>query len=440
MTLELFVVALLILVNGFFVFAEMAVMVARRSRLRQMAITSQRARLALALNEQPDRFLSTVQVWSTVINLVIGMIGGSLIGEHLAQGLILLGLGSESAHQFGLVISITLITYFTVMFGELLPKRAALLGPEAIASQVALPMQVASRLTAPFDWVLSWSLRLLLRLLRLNQTAASQVSEEEIRMLLADSHAQGVIDADERRMMNRVMRLGDRTAENLMTPRTRIAWLDCEAPLESNLEILGQTPYACYPVYRGSDADVVGILETKSLAIQLARGAEPEALFSNLSDPVFVTESTPALALLDIFRDHNAQLALVVDEYGDLQGLVTRNDLFGAVLGHAQTDGSIDAPVVRRKDGSWWLDGSVSSDDLRELLNLSRLPGEDEHDYHTAAGLVMAHFGRIPAQGEYFDFDGWRLEVADLDGARIDRLLLSRRPDNPADTAPAARD
>lgn len=440
MILELLVVVALILVNGFFVFAEMAVMVARRARLRQMATSSRRARAALQLTGQPDRFLSTVQVWGTVTNLLIGMVGGSLFGQHMGESLQALGLKPELAHSLGLVVSITLITYATVIIGELLPKRAALLAPEAIASQVALPLQAASRLTAPFVWLLSLSLRLLLRLLHLDQTVASRISEEEIRLLLADSHEQGVIDADERRMMNRVMRLGDRNVENLMTPRTRIAWLDSLAPLEENLAVLGETPYSCYPVYRGSDADVLGVLETKTLAIQLARGEAPGALFGNLSEAVFVSETAPALTLLDTFREHDAQLVLVVDEYGDLQGLVTRNDLFGAVLGHGDADETGgNAPVVRRADDSWLLDGSLSSDDLRELLNLSRLPGEGEHDFHTAAGLVMAHYGRIPSPGESFDFNGWRMEVVDVDGARIDKLLLSRLPQAPDGTGARAR-
>ncbi len=430
MTLELLVVALLILVNGFFVFAEMAVMVARRARLRQMASHSHRARQAVRLTEQPERFLSTVQVWSVVANLLIGMLGGAVVSEKLAGVLTGYGLDPELAHSLGLVAGIGIITYFTVIFGELLPKRAALLAPEIIASQVAMPMQAASRLTAPFVWLLSRSLRLLLRLLHLDRGIASRVSEEEIRLLLSESHEQGVIDADERKMMNRVMRLSDRSVESLMTPRTRIAWLDIEAPRADNLAVLRDSPYSCYPVYRGSDDDVVGILETKSLATLLASNQAGD-MFTNLSEPLFVSESTAALGLLELFRDHNAHVALVVDEYGDLQGLVTVNDLFGAVLGRIPLEQirTGDSSLVRREDGSFLLDGSLPSDDMRELLNLPRLPDEDEHDYNTAAGMVVAHFGRIPAPGEFFDHDHWRFEVVDLDGARIDKLLVQRLPD-----------
>lgn len=432
MTLELIVVALLILLNGFFALSEMSVVTSRRPKLRQMASQSRRARAALELAEQPERFLSTVQVGITLIGILTGTFGGAALGARIAQGLIQLGLNPEYAGGAGLFLSVTLITYFTIVLGELLPKRIALLAPERIASNVALPMRVLSRVTAPFVWLLSHSISALLRLLRLDGSAASQVSEEEIRLLVAEGHEQGLIDADERNMMNRVMRLGDRTAESLMTPRTRIAWLDIEAPREENLEVLRDTPYSRYPVYRGSDNDVVGILETKSLASLFARGDATENMFTTLVDPLFVSESTRALALLEIFRDESAHMALVVDEYGDLQGLVTLNDLLGAVLGQIQqqeNDAADDAPLVQREDGSFLVDGSLSSEDLRELLDLARLPDEDEHDYNTAAGMVVSHFGRIPAPGEYFDYENWRVEVVDLDGARIDKLLIQRLPE-----------
>ena len=432
MALELIVVALLILINGYFALSEMSVIASRRVKLRHMAVNSRRARRALELADQPERFLSTVQIGTTLTSILTGMLGGVALGMPIADLLVRLGLPNHWTRPLGLALSVTLVTYFTVVVGELLPKRAALLAPERIASNIALPMHLLSRIASPFVWILSRSITLLLRLLRLEQTAASRVSEEEIRMLLAESHEQGLIDAAERRMMNRVMRLGDRTAEHLMTPRTRIAWLDCEAPREENVAILRQTPYSCYPVYRESDNDVVGILETKTLATVLARGEDFGDLFAHLSEPVFVTESTRALTLLEIFRDSKAHLALVVDEYGDLQGLVTRNDLFGAVLGQMpmeEADTDRDAPLVRRADGSFLIDGSLSSDDVRELTNLAHLPDENEHDYNTAAGMVVAHFGRIPSPGEFFDFDRWRIEVVDLDGARIDKLLIQRLPE-----------
>ncbi|HET9047803.1 MAG TPA: hemolysin family protein [Chiayiivirga sp.] len=429
MTLELLVVALLVLLNGFFALSEMSVIVSRKARLRQMASKSRRAREALKLAEQPERFLATVQVGTTLTGILTGMLGGAVLSPFFTRALIVAGVPVRWADNAGLALSVVLVTYATVIVGELLPKRAALLAPERIASAVAMPMQLLARAATPFVWVLARSLRLLLRLLGLNHNTASQVTEEEIRVLLAESHEQGLIDDDERKMMNRVMRLGDRSAENLMTPRTRIAWLDIEAPLAENLAVMQTTPYSRYPVYRGSDDDVVGILETKSLAITLTAGGHADSLFANLGEAVFVPESTPALALPELFREHNNHLALVVDEYGDLQGLVTRNDVFSAVLGQLaqdQAEEGAQAPIVQREDGSLLVDGSLSCDDLRELLNLSHLPGEDSHEYTTAAGMVVAHFGRIPATGESFVFGAWRIEVVDLDGARIDKLLVQR--------------
>jgi putative hemolysin len=245
-------------------------------------------------------------------------------------------------------------------------------------------------------------------------------------MLVSESHEQGVIDSDERNMMHRVMRLGDRTADSMMTPRTRIAWLDASASFDENLAAMRDTPYSRYPVYRGSDSDVLGVLEVKTLLDRLDQ-TQPE-LFQKLRPAVFVSESTHALKLLEIFREEQQSLALVVDEYGDVTGMVTLNDLMGAVLGRVQSGESADAEalVVTRDDGSLLVDGSLPIDDLRELLGGRSLPGEDEHDYNTAAGMFIAHFGRIPHAAEHFDWEGWRIEVVDLDGPRIDKLLLQR--------------
>ena len=235
--------------------------------------------------------------------------------------------------------------------------------------------------------------------------------------------------------MNRVMRLGDRTAHSLMTPRTRIAWLDIDSPQAENIQVLLENKFSRFPVYRGSDNDIVGILETKVLTRYLAQEGIGN-LFAELSEPLFVSESTRALTLIEIFREEGAHMAFVVDEYGDLQGVVTLNDVIGAVLGQIQQQeadaGDYSAPVVQRDDGSYLVDGSLPSEDLRELLEVSALPNEDEHDFNTAAGMVVVRFGRIPAPGEHFSYAGWRIEVIDLDGARVDKLLIQRL-NEPAD-------
>ena len=436
MTLEIVIVALLILVNGFFALSEMAVVTARKPKLKQLAGESRRAQTALELAEHPERFLSTVQVGITLIGILNGVFGGAVIGARLAQWMERFGWDHDLTQGVGTAISVTLITYFSIIFGELVPKRIALLAPEAIASVVAVPMRLISKATAPFVWLLSVSTRLLLRLFRLERRGDTKVSEEEIRLLVAEGHEQGLIDDDERNMMNRVMRLGDRTAASLMTPRVRIAWLDAAATREDNLETMRETPYSRYPVYRGSDHEVIGVLEAKALAGMIA--SNQKDLFRELKAPLFVAESTRALALLEIFRDEGAHLALVVDEYGDIQGLVTLNDLLSAVLGRletAESDASEEAMVVRRHDGSYLIDGSLSTEDLRELLTLGTLPAEEDHDYNTVAGMVIARFGRIPHAGEAFEWANWRFEVVDLDGARIDKLLVQNLAQDDVDAA-----
>ncbi|MEZ0472129.1 hemolysin family protein [Luteimonas salinilitoris] len=432
--LEFLIVLVLIVCNAFFALSEMSVVTSRKARLKQAA-ASRGARKALELAEHPERFLSTVQVGITLIGILTGMFGGQAIGAsigaRLAEGIPAL---SDYADTVGVVLAVGLITYLTIVLGELLPKRLALLAPERVAATVALPMHAISRVATPAVWLLSASVRGALRLLRLDNTQAAHVSEEEIRLLVSESHEQGVIDVEERNMMNRVLRLGDRSAESLMTPRTRIAWLDANESFAENLAAMRQTPFSRYPVLRGSDADVVGVLEVKSL---LDRIDETEFdLFKYLRETLFVSESTPALKLLEIFREEQQSLALVVDEYGDVTGLVTVHDLLEAVIGRTQSGEGAEATslVTVREDGSLLVDGALTADGVRELLGGGALPDEEAHDYHTAAGMVIAHFGRIPDTGESFRWKGWRIEVVDLDGPRIDKLLLQRLPE-PVDDA-----
>ena len=426
------IVAALIACNAFFALSEMSVVTSRKQRLRQMAADQRSAAKALELAEHPERFLSTVQVGITLIGILTGMFGGDAMGAMIETWLSarLPVLGSH-AGTVGKVLAVSLITYFTIVFGELLPKRLALLAPERLATLVALPMHWLSRTATPAVWLLSASVRGMLRLLRLNDTQAAHVTEEEIRLLVSESHEQGVIDADERNMMNRVLALGDRNAESLMTPRTRIAWLDAAESLEENLATMRETPFSRYPVYRGSDEEVVGILEVKSLLDRFQAGEFD--LFEHLREPLFVSESTPALKLLEIVREEQQSLALVVDEYGGVTGLISVNDVLEAVIGRTSSGEGADAHplVVTRDDGSLLVDGVLDADSLRELLDGRPLPDGDDRDYNTAAGMTIAHFGRIPSVGEHFEWAGWRIEVVDLDGPRIDKLLLQRVGGNP---------
>jgi putative hemolysin len=293
-----------------------------------------------------------------------------------------------------------------------------------------------SWLMTPFVWFLDVLTSGVLRLFRLQRFTREKVSEEEIRLLVAEGAEQGVLDSDERNMVYRVLRLGDRSVDSVMTPRPRIAWLDAAAPLAENLAVIRATPYSRYPVYRESEDDVLGVLEVKRLLQTLAQ--EPGAasshaarldLFRKLVKPLFVPATTRALDLLDEFRDAKTPFALVVDEYGDIEGLVTLNDVLTAVVGHPARgngeDASGDAAAVQRDDGSWLISGSLATDDLRELLQLDELPNEEEGDYYTLAGMLIDMFGHIPVTGEKIAWRGLEFEIVDRDGARIDKVLIS---------------
>ncbi|MFT4198012.1 MAG: hemolysin family protein [Pseudoxanthomonas sp.] len=436
--LELAVVLFLIVLNAFFAISEMALMTSRKVRLKQMAQTSRGARTALELAEHPDNLLSTVQIGITGITVLTGVLGGDALGEVVTAWLApWIPLAPRYASVIGAAVAVTVITSASVIFGELIPKRLALTNAEGIAAVVAIPLDGLARIARPLVLVLGAINRAVLRLLGIRDDARSAVSEEEIRLLVSEGHEQGVIDDDERNMVNRVLRLGDRTADSLMTPRKRIAWLDMAAPYAQNLATMRQSRFSRFPVYRGSDQDVVGVLEVKSL---LDRFGDPRPdLFSTLRPPLFVSESTHAMKLLEILREEQQSLALVVDEYGEIQGMVTLNDLLNAVVGrhHAlaaeERGPDAGALVVEREDGSLLVDGSLANDDLREVLGGIALPDQEDGGYHTLAGLVIERFGRIPRVGEHFDWAGWRFEVVDLDGARIDKLLLQRLAEDDGD-------
>ncbi|GGY33620.1 hemolysin [Rhodanobacter panaciterrae] len=431
MLTEIALVLVLALCNAFFALSEMALVASRKSRLRQMAKTSRGAALALRHAEAPEHFLSTIQVGITLLMLITGAIAGDALGGHIAdalQGEQLAWLAPYS-RILGIVLGFVLISFIQIVIGELVPKRLALSAPERFSSYAAFPMLLLSRLTLPFVWLLNVSSNLLLRLMRVKQHGQGVVTEEEIRLLVAESAEQGVLDPDEHNMVNRVLRLGDRTVDSVMTPRMRIAWLDTAATREENIEVLRATPYSRYPVYRGDESEVVGVVEVKRLLHSFADGKLE--LFDHLSKPLFVPATARALDLLEEFRDAETPLALVVDEYGDIEGVVTVNDLLAAVVGASQIghNGADDnAPIMQRADGSWLIDGSLSTDDLRELLQVGELPGEDEHEYRTAAGMVMTALGHVPQTGEVFAWHGIRFEVVDLDGARIDKLLVTPAP------------
>jgi len=432
MLLQILLVLLLALCNGFFALGEIALLTARRSRLRRLANDRRGARMALELTSQPERFLATARLFVVLLQVATGATLGAHLGEGAAAHFATMPALQSIAPMLGLTLGIAVITVFNMVLGELAPKRLALANPEWFAMATALPLRVLSALARPFVTALMALDSLLLRALRQPAASSEQVSEEEIRLLVAEGVAQGVIDPDESNMVNRVLRLGDRSVDSVMTPRTRIAWLDAVDPPDANLAIMRQTPYSRYPVCRGDEQEVLGVLEVKRI---IGRSDDDlrRHLFDDLATPLYVPGTGRALDLLTEFRDAHTPLALVVDEYGDIEGLVTLNDLLSAVLGQAAGP-SLDAEaqaIVQCGERTWLVDGGVGADDLRELLGLGELPNEDEHDFNTAAGMLMAGFGRIPQPGEHFTASGFRFEVVQLDGARIGRLRISPAGDLP---------
>ena len=451
MLTELGLVLVLALGNAVFALAEIALIAARKSRLRYLARSSARARAALALTQRPDRFLSTIQVGITLITLVTGAATGTAISSTLRRWLTALGIptSTHASLVLGLVLAFILVTTINIVVGELLPKRVALVAPERFAQAVAFPMRILSWLMAPFVWVLNGLTSVLLRVLGLKHVRREKISEEEIRALVAESAAQGVLDPDERNMVNRVLHLGDRTVDSLMTPRPRIVWLDAAASLAENLAVLRESPYSRYPVYRESEDDVLGVFEVKRLLQRLAQAAGSGGvpahfdLFRDLAKPLYVPASARALDVLDEFRDAETQFALAVDEYGDIEGLVTVNDVLATVVGHGagnEAGAPNDASAQRRADGSWLLDGALATDDLRELLQLDELPPEQDGDYNTLAGMLIGLFGRIPAVGERIAWHQLCFEIVDLDGARIDKVLVTPVAPSEAAAPDAAED
>lgn len=433
MLIQLGLIVLLSIFNGFFVLSEFAVVASRKSHLKQLADHSKRARMALRQARNVDHFLSSIQVGITLVTLITGAVAGASLRDHIATLLQTLELPWLASHgaAVGSAAGFVIATFIQVVIGELVPKSIALSAPERLAAWVAPPMTVLERVLAPFVWLLDTSSRGIQRLLRIRHVSDNAVSEHEIRMLVAEGTEQGALDDDERNMVNRVLHLGDRNVGSVMTPRTRIQWLDADLPLADNLAVLRRADFSCYPIYRGDEADVLGVVEIKRLIDSVLSG-QPR-LEDNIVKPLFIPATLRALDLLDAFREAQVKMALVVDEYGDIEGLVTINDLLGTVVGQTDSDPSNPrTPWQREADGSLVIDGSLDVDDLRELLDLSALPHADEHDYHTLGGMLMTAFGHIPDVDETFVWHDLAFEVTQLEGARIGKVRVVRQEDTPA--------
>lgn len=423
MLFELFVVLLLVLLNGFFAMAELALVSAKKPRLEAMAREGVRgAAIALELLTSPGRLLSAVQVGITFVGLLAGAFGGATLAQRLAAILGDLGFQPEAAQLLAVGAVVVAIGYASLILGELVPKQLALARPERIAVRVAGPMWWLARSAAPLVALLEASSRLVLRILGPQGRPVEAPSEAEIRALVAEAESAGVVEPEEKAMIGRVMRLGDLSVRAIMTPRHELDWLDLDRPSEELLERLLASPHSRLPAGRGRVDEVTGVIQVKDVLDQLARG-KPLDFAALLRTPPALHEGADVLAALAALATSPVDMAFVVDEYGTLEGVVTSSDVLGAIVGELpMPEGGGEPDALLREDGSWLLDGAKSIDATAELLAIE-LPAE--RDYHTVAGFVLDQLRRVPRAGDHFLFQGWRFEVVDMDGRRIDKVLAS---------------
>lgn len=422
---EILIIFLLILVNGVFAMVETALVSARKTRLQQQAEKGDPgAQAALDLVNEPNRFLSTLQIGITLIGILAGAVGGASLAEALAVWLGQIVWLRPYAEPVSLILVVIAITYFSLVIGELIPKRLALGAPERISARLARPMYFLSRVSAPLVNLLGASTDLGLRLLGIRPSAEPPVTEEEIRGLIEQGTQVGVFEEAEQDMVESIFRLGARRVDALMVPRTEIVWLDIDEPLDNLLQKVVESHHSRFPVAQHDLDNVIGILFAKDLLANrlLDQHIDLPALLRN---PLFVPESTPALKVLAEFKSTGTQMALVIDEYGGLHGMVTMYDIFESIVGDIRVIGQAMTPeAVQREDGSWLFDGMLQIDELKEILGLDMLPGEERAGYQTVGGFVMSQLGFIPSAGDHFEWDDLRFEVVDMDGRRVDKVLV----------------
>jgi magnesium and cobalt exporter, CNNM family len=425
--LQIAIIFLLIALNGFFAMAEMAVVSARKARLQHAAdLGRDGARVALDLKRDPGRFLSTVQIGITVIGVLASVFGGATLADTLTQYLESLdGTVGHYATSISFAVVVILISYFTLVLGELVPKRLALSRPEFIAARLSGLLLAMSRLATPAERLLSATSNLVLRLVMLRPGEPPPVTEEEITLMLREATAAGHFQAAETAMVQMVFRLGDRRVSTVMTPRTQVEWLDLTDSEEENRRKLHDSAYSRFPVVDGGPHHVVGIVQVKDL-LTAALSGRPFDLRTAVKPPLYVPSTVTALRALEIFKKSGSPMALVVDEYGDFEGVVTLHDILQSLVGDIADPGDGGAQaVVKRDDGSWLVDGMVTIDAIKDLLGVPNLPGEESGDFQTLGGFMMARINRVPTVGDRITVKGYRFEVVNMDGRRVDRVLIA---------------
>ncbi len=419
---EMLVILLLILLNGFFALSEMALVSAKRTRLQAAAAQGRSAaRWALALTDDPTTFLSAIQIGITLIGLLTGLYSGVTLGAWLAQVLSDNGLSGRYIEQISSGIVVVIVTYVTLIIGELVPKRVAMTHAESLAMFVAPVMRIFARVMAPAVWLLRASVNLVLRILPVSAAPQTAVTEDDVRALVAEGTHAGVFLASERRLLEGVMALADRKVGSIMIPRQDVIWLDLDEPLETLWQQAKDSGHARFLVARGKLDNLLGMISLADLSEVVHRGRlDPER---DLHAPLHIPDSLSVLQLLDQFQKSSTHLAIVTDEYGDIEGITTPIDILKAIAGELPELGSRERPeVLQRADGSWLVDGHLSIEELQQKLGRRDMVGRD---YHTVAGFVLARLGRIPKAGDTLTWRDLKIEIVDMDGVRIDKVLLT---------------
>ena len=428
----------LILLNGLFAMSEMALTASRKARLQVMVEAGDSgANAAMKLHENPTKFLSTVQIGITSIGVLNGIVGDAAFSAPFAGWLQRsFAIHDRAAEITATAMVVVVITFLTIIFGELVPKRVGQMYPESVARRVAQPMEWLSLIARPFVKLLTFCTVGTLRLMGIKGGPSRSVTEEEIAASLEEGLDAGVIEAQEHQMVRNVFRLDDRQVGSMMIPRAEIVWLDALATADDTLKVISTEEHSRYPVCRGGLGEVLGLVSAQSLLQQSMQGRALDVM-ERLEPPVFVPETLSGMELLDHFRASTAQLVFVVDEYGEVQGIITVRDVLEAITGEFATPSEEDSWAVRRDDGSWLFDGLIPVPELKDRLDLKELPEEDRGRYNTLAGMVMLLLGRLPRTTDTVEWEGWRFEVVDLDGKRVDKVLATALPnaDKPVDKA-----
>lgn len=424
--LDVFFLIFLIALNGFFSMAEIALVASRRARLQIMIENKVKgAARAQALSQEPTTALSTIQVGITLVGLLSGIVGESALAGPAAALLMSFGLEAGTAKVVGLLIVVVLITYFSIVLGELVPKCVAQLAPERFACRLSNTIHITSLICAPFVKLLSVSTKWIMRRLGADDVKEAAVTEEEIHAMIDEGEESGVIEASERDMVRNVFRLDDRQVGSIMTPRSEILWINLEDSREVNIEKIRRSKRSRLPVCEGSLDNIKGFCSTRTVMQQMLESGKPN-FRNNLTPATYVPSSLTGMELLEHFRDTDSPIALVVDEYGEVQGLVTPRDVLEAIAGQFKPETPDDVNVMRREDGSMLVDGTLALPELKDILDVKQLPEEAEGRYQTLAGMILLLLGRMPREADELEWGGWRFEVVDMDGRRIDKVLVSR--------------